>query len=108
MWTYLSQEGVELPSLYFAHERDVVERDGMLLAHTPYITVGADERVLRLMVRFRTIGDVTCTGAVESTASDAPSVIREILSSRITERGGRADDKKTDAAMEDRKKEGYF
>ena len=108
VWTYLAAEGVDLPSLYFAHEREVVARDGMLLAHTPYITVGPGEKVERLRVRFRTIGDVTCTGAVESSAADVETVIHEIAGSRITERGGRADDKKTDAAMEDRKKEGYF
>jgi sulfate adenylyltransferase subunit 2 len=108
VWTYLAAEGVELPSLYFAHERDVVAREGMLLAHTPFITVGPGEKVERLSVRFRTIGDVTCTGAVESRARTVDAVIGEIAGSRITERGGRADDKKTDAAMEDRKKEGYF
>jgi sulfate adenylyltransferase subunit 2 len=94
--------------LYFAHEREVVARDGMLLAKTPFITVATHETAVRTSVRFRTIGDVTCTGAVESKAATVEEVVAEIRGARITERGGRADDKKTDAAMEDRKKEGYF
>jgi sulfate adenylyltransferase subunit 2 len=108
VWVYLARQGVTLPSLYFAHEREVVARDGMLLAKTPFITVATHETAVRTSVRFRTIGDVTCTGAVESKAATVEEVVAEIRGARITERGGRADDKKTDAAMEDRKKEGYF
>jgi sulfate adenylyltransferase subunit 2 len=108
VWVYLARQGVTLPSLYFAHEREVFARDGMLLAKTPFITVATHETAVRTSVRFRTIGDVTCTGAVESKAATVEEVVAEIRGARITERGGRADDKKTDAAMEDRKKEGYF
>lgn len=108
VWQYLALEGVPLPSLYFAHEREVFERDGMLLAATPVIPRRAQEVPFRELVRFRTIGDMTCTGAVRSSATDIETVIQEIAASRITERGGRADDRRTETAMEDRKKQGYF
>ena len=109
VWQYIAREGVELPSIYYAHKREVFRRDGMLLAVTPFVTLLDDEEVEYLTVRFRTVGDATCTGAVESPAANPDDVIMEVASSRITERGAtRADDKFADAAMEDRKKEGYF
>lgn len=108
VWQYLKQEKVELPSLYFAHERDVIERSGVLLAVTPFITVAESEPVSRRQVRFRTIGDATCTGAVESDAADLDAVIAEVSAARQTERSVRADDKRSETAMEDRKKAGYF
>jgi sulfate adenylyltransferase subunit 2 len=109
VWSYIAREGIELPSIYFAHRRAVFRRDGMLLAVSPYVTLLADEEPEELMVRFRTVGDATCTGAVESTAATIEEVIAEVAASRVTERGAtRADDRFTEAAMEDRKKEGYF
>ena len=94
-------------SLYFSHQREVFERDGMLLAVTDFITMLPEEKSESKTVRFRTIGDATCTGAVESTASTVNDIIDEVAA-RIGERGGRADDKRSESAMEDRKKEGYF
>jgi sulfate adenylyltransferase subunit 2 len=108
VWQYVRREGISLPSLYFAHERDVVERRGTLLADTPFITHLPGERVVRKTVRFRTVGDATCTGAVESTATTVEGIIAEVAAARTTERGTRADDRRSEAAMEDRKKAGYF
>ncbi|PAP77915.1 sulfate adenylyltransferase subunit CysD [Rubrivirga marina] len=108
VWQYVALEGVGLPALYFAHERDVFERGGTLLAVTEFAGPQAGEAVRRETVRFRTVGDATCTGAVRSTASTLPEVIREVAAARQTERGGRHDDKRSEAAMEDRKKQGYF
>ncbi len=108
VWMYLHQEKVPLPNLYFAHKRKVVDRDGVLLAENPYITLMDGESYEERMIRFRTIGDATCTGAVESVADDIPAIIDEIATTRVTERGARADDKRSDSAMEDRKKAGYF
>ncbi len=109
VWQYIAREAIELPSIYYAHRREVFLRDGMLLALTPYVTVLENEEVIEMTVRFRTVGDATCTGAVESPATNPEEVIIEVAASRITERGAtRADDKFADAAMEDRKKEGYF
>jgi sulfate adenylyltransferase subunit 2 len=108
VWMYLDQERVPLPSLYFAHRRKVVERDGVLLAETPFINLQGGEAYEEKLVRFRTIGDATCTGAVLSEAAHIEDIITEIAASRTTERGGRADDKRSDSAMEDRKKQGYF
>jgi sulfate adenylyltransferase subunit 2 len=109
VWQYIEREDIELPSIYYAHRREVFRRDGMLLALTSFVTLLDDEEVEQLTVRFRTVGDATCTGAVESPATTPQEVIAEVASSRITERGAtRADDKFTEAAMEDRKKEGYF
>ncbi len=109
IWNYIRAEKLELPSIYYAHERDVFERDGMLLYDCPPAQRGADEPVITMSVRFRTVGDMSCTGAVESTASNVDTVIEEIAGSRITERGEtRADDRTAEAAMEDRKREGYF
>lgn len=108
VWQYIALNRLEIPMLYFAHQREVVQRDGMLLANSPYITVMPGECVENRTVRFRTIGDMTCTGAVESTADSLDAVIQEIAAARVTERGTRADDKRSEAAMEDRKKQGYF
>jgi len=108
IWMYIKREGIELPSLYFAHEREVIERNGTLLAVTPFITLLDTDKPERKTVRFRTIGDATCTGAVESTAATLDEVIAEVAAARQTERGTRADDKRSETAMEDRKKEGYF
>ena len=109
VWQYIEREGIELPSIYYSHRREVFTRDGMLLAVTPFVNVQDDEEIEEMTVRFRTVGDATCTGAVQSPASTPAEVILEVAASRITERGAtRADDKFAEAAMEDRKKEGYF
>ena len=109
IWQYVREEEIEIPSVYFAHEREVFERDGMLLATGPYITLMDDEVPFTETVRYRTVGDMSCTGAVESTADTLEKIIDEIAATRITERGAtRADDRTSEAAMEDRKKEGYF
>jgi sulfate adenylyltransferase subunit 2 len=109
IWEYIEREELELPSVYFAHPRNVFERDGILLAESPYVTRGDDEAIFETVVRYRTVGDMTCTGAVESTARTVAEVITEVAATRITERGQtRADDRTSEAAMEDRKREGYF
>jgi sulfate adenylyltransferase subunit 2 len=109
VWAYIEREVLELPSIYFAHERLVFERDGMLYADNPFVTRSEDEQVFTATVRYRTVGDLTITGAVESTASTVPEVIAEVAATRVTERGQtRADDRTSEAAMEDRKREGYF
>jgi len=109
IWQYIEREELELPSVYFAHTRQVFERDGILLTDSPYVTRGEDEQLFEAVVRYRTVGDMTCTGAVESTAPDVATVILEVSATRITERGQtRADDRASEAAMEDRKREGYF
>ena len=109
VWHYIEREGLEIPSIYFAHTRTVFERDGILLADSEFVIRGEDEQLFGTRVRYRTVGDMTCTGAVESTASTVAEVIAEIAATRITERGQtRADDRASEAAMEDRKREGYF
>ncbi len=108
VWQYIKQEKIELPPIYFTHEREVIQRGGTLLAVTDFITPQSDEIVETRQVRFRTIGDATCTGAVESPAASIDDVIAEVAAARQTERGTRADDKRSDTAMEDRKKAGYF
>ncbi len=108
VWQYILHENIELPGLYFAHEREVFERDGVVMAVTDFITLKETEVVEKKVVRFRTIGDATCTGAVLSQADTLEKIIAEVAASRTTERGTRADDKRSEAAMEDRKKEGYF
>jgi len=109
VWHYIEREGLEIPSIYYAHTRTVFERDGILLADSEFVTRGEDEQLFETRVRYRTVGDMTCTGAVESTASTVAQVIAEIAATRITERGQtRADDRASEAAMEDRKREGYF
>jgi len=108
VWQYIEQESINLPSLYFAHERTCVRREGMWLAEAPCVGVLPGELVQRQRVRFRTIGDMTCTGAVPSSARTVAEVIDEIVASTVSERGTRADDQRSAAAMEDRKREGYF
>ena len=109
IWQYIAEEDVPIPHIYMAHERQVFERDGMLLAVTPYVTVMEGEEPYTATVRYRTIGDASCTGAVESAADTLDKIIEEVAATRITERGAtRADDRTSEAAMEDRKKEGYF
>jgi sulfate adenylyltransferase subunit 2 len=109
VWQYIARESLEIPAIYYAHTRPVFERDGILLADSPYVTPGDDEPVFEASVRYRTVGDMTCTGAVRSTARTLEDVVAEIAATRVTERGEtRADDRVTEAAMEDRKREGYF
>jgi sulfate adenylyltransferase subunit 2 len=109
IWDYIGRENLEIPSIYYSHKRMVFERDGILLADGPFVTKGDDEPVFEASVRYRTVGDMTCTGAVESTAKTVAEVIAEVSVTRITERGQtRADDRTSEAAMEDRKREGYF
>ncbi|WAX56516.1 sulfate adenylyltransferase subunit CysD [Jatrophihabitans cynanchi] len=109
IWNYILRENIALPPLYYAHKRPVIERDGMLLADTRFLQRIEGEAPFEAMVRFRTIGDATCTGCVESTAATAAEVVTEVAAARITERGAtRADDRISEAGMEDRKKEGYF
>jgi sulfate adenylyltransferase subunit 2 len=109
IWQYIAEENIELPPIYYAHRREVFRRDGMLLAVSPFVTLMEGEEAFDALVRYRTVGDATCTGAVESSATSIEAVIAEVAATRITERGAtRADDKTSEAAMEDRKKEGYF
>ena len=109
IWRYIAAENIELPPLYYAHERDVVLRDGMLLAVGEYVSPREGENIERRTVRYRTVGDMSCTGAVESPAANAQDVLAEVATSTLTERGAtRADDRMSEAAMEDRKREGYF
>ena len=109
IWQYIGADGVRVPAMYFAHQREVVARDGMLLATGPFTPARANEEPFVEMVRYRTVGDMSCTGAVRSTAVTVDEVIDEVVTARLTERGAtRADDKFSEAAMEDRKREGYF
>ena len=108
VWQYLAEEKVELPSLYFAHDRKVFSRDGTLLADSDFIAKKPSETVTTKTVRCRTIGDMTCTGVWESEAQSVEDIIAEVATTRMTERGGRTDDKRSETAMEDRKKQGYF
>src|SRR5580658_4472788 len=109
VWHYIWREELEIPSIYFAHQREVFERDGLLLADNPHVPRGEDEPLFTAMVRYRTVGDMTGTGAVPPTAATVADVITEVAATRITERGQtRGDDRVSEAAMEDRKREGYF
>jgi len=108
IWQYILWEKIELPSVYFSHKRPVFNRNGVLLSDGPYVTPAEDEPVEERIVRFRTVGDMTCTGAVESPANSVEDIVVEVAAARVTERGARADDKRSETAMEDRKKEGYF
>jgi sulfate adenylyltransferase subunit 2 len=108
VWQYILYEKIELPSLYFSHIREVVKREGVLLSKCEYIQLKDNEIWEKKTVRCRTIGDMTCTGVSESESSSLEEIISEVAVTRVTERGGRADDKRSEAAMEDRKKEGYF
>jgi sulfate adenylyltransferase subunit 2 len=108
VWQYIAKENLSIPSIYFTHEREIVNRGGVLLGKSPFITLLDGERYEKKQVRFRTVGDATCTGAVESGAATLGEIIQEVASARVTERGARADDKRSETAMEDRKKAGYF
>jgi sulfate adenylyltransferase subunit 2 len=109
VWQYIAEEDLEVPAIYFAHEREVFARDGMLYAVSPFVELADDEQAFTAEVRYRTVGDMSCTGAVESSASTLAEVVAEIAATEVTERGQtRADDRVTEAAMEDRKRQGYF
>ena len=108
VWQYILQDNIPIPDLYFTHKRKVFKRDGVWLYAAKFMELKKDEEIIEKDVRCRTIGDITCTGVVESKATTLEDIIREIAATRVTERGGRADDKRSEAAMEDRKKEGYF
>ncbi len=108
VWEYIKLENIELPSLYFSHQRDCIIRNNVILANSNFIKVKDNEIVKKLTVRFRTCGDMPITGAIESKANNIDDIIKEVATTRTTERGGRADDKRAETAMEDRKKQGYF
>lgn len=108
VWQYIYMEKVEIPHLYYTHKREVFNRDGVWLAYAPFMKLKADEDVVTIDVRCRTIGDITCTGLTLSKANTLEDIINEVAATRVTERGGRYDDKRSESAMEDRKKEGYF
>jgi len=108
IWQYIKEENIPLPNLYFTHQREIIERSGQLLAQSDYLNLKEGEKSKKMQVRFRTIGDMTCTGAVLSNADSIDEIIAEVAASRVTERGTRADDKRSETAMEDRKKVGYF
>lgn len=108
VWEYISSENIPLPNLYFSHEREIIERAGVLLAHGELVRPQAGETVQRLRVRFRTLGDITCSGAVLSSAATVQEVIAEVTAARVTERGSRFDDRRSESAMEERKRMGYF
>ena len=108
VWQYIKMENIDLPSIYFSHKRNVVVRDGMILAENPFNTLLEGEKYKEEIIRYRTLGDMTCTGAVYSTADNLDLIIQEVASARQTERGTRADDKRSEAAMEERKMQGYF
>ncbi|MFT7298473.1 MAG: sulfate adenylyltransferase subunit 2 [Sphingobacteriales bacterium] len=108
VWQYILKENIAIPQIYLSHQREIIKRGNSLLAASDYLNLKPDEKSEMMTVRFRTIGDMTCTGAVESTASTLEQVIEEVASARETERGTRSDDKRSETAMEDRKKQGYF
>src|ERR1051325_2636734 len=108
VWQYILKEDIEIPSIYFTHERECFLRDGVIYAHSDFMKLKPTEKAEKMTVRFRTIGDMTCTGAVLSKANTLEEIVQEVASARVTERGSRIDDKRSEAAMEDRKKAGYF
>ncbi len=108
VWQYIMKEKIDIPSIYFTHERECFERDGVIYAHSAFMKLKPSEKVEKRTVRFRTVGDMTCTGAVLSTANSLEEIVQEVAATRVTERGSRIDDKRSEAAMEDRKKDGYF
>jgi sulfate adenylyltransferase subunit 2 len=108
IWQYILKENIELPSLYFAHQRDCVKRGDIILSNSPLLTLRPGEQVEKMLIRFRTLGDLTITGAIESTAATLEEIIVEVATADQTERGNRADDQRSESSMEDRKREGYF
>jgi len=108
VWQYIYMENLELPSIYFSHKRKIISRNGVLLADSEYLIKKEGETAKEMQVRYRTVGDMTCTGAIESSAASLSDIIEEVATSRVTERGGRIDDQRSEAAMENRKREGYF
>jgi len=108
IWQYIAIEEIEIPNLYFSHERECIIRDGVILGNTEFMQLRPEEKTEMMTVRFRTLGDATCTGAVTSEASSIEDIVKEIAATRMTERGGRADDRRSETSMEDRKKKGYF
>lgn len=108
VWQYVALENLTLPDIYFTHEREVINRNGTLLAKSKFISLLDGEKVEKKHVRFRTVGDMTCTGAVESRADSVQDIVAEVAAARVTERGGRADDRRSESSMEDRKRAGYF
>ena len=108
VWQYILKENLAIPSIYFTHKRNLFMHENMLLSVSDVVRPDANDEVKEMQVRYRTVGDMTCTGAVISNASNIAEIIQEVASARVTERGGRADDKRSEAAMEDRKREGYF
>lgn len=108
VWQYIAKEQMPIPNLYFTHKRQVFQRNGMVLADTEFVSRSSEEQLFEADVRFRTIGDATCTGAIFSVASTMEEIIAEVAAARVTERGNRSDDKRSETAMEDRKKAGYF
>jgi sulfate adenylyltransferase subunit 2 len=108
VWNYIREENLDIPSIYFSHEREIIERDGLFWPYSEYLNTTQDEIPFKSKVRFRTVGDMTCTAAVLSEADDIDQIIEEIIAATISERGARIDDKRSEAAMERRKKEGYF
>jgi sulfate adenylyltransferase subunit 2 len=108
VWQYIFRENIDIPNLYFTHIREMIIRDGVFLANCPHIKLKNTDKVEQMQIRFRTIGDMTCTGGVSSPASTLEEIIEEVAATRTTERGTRFDDKRSESAMEDRKKEGYF
>ncbi len=108
VWQYILKENIEIPSIYFTHERKTFTRDGVIYAHSDFMQLKPTEKIETRQVRFRTIGDMTCTGAVLSAANSLEEIVQEVAATRVTERGSRIDDRRSEAAMEDRKKAGYF
>jgi sulfate adenylyltransferase subunit 2 len=110
VWQYIFKEKIDIPKIYFAHKRKCIERDGVILAYSEYLNLDPEEKknVKTLTVRCRTVGDMTCTGLTASQAKNVEEIVKEVVTFRISERGSRADDKRSETAMEDRKKEGYF
>jgi sulfate adenylyltransferase subunit 2 len=108
VWQYIKAESIPLPSIYFAHKRPIVIRDGVLLAESPWDSLKEGEEYTEMLIRYRTLGDMPITGAIRSEADDLDKIIQEVAAARETERGNRADDKRSEAAMEERKKQGYF
>ena len=108
VWNYILRENISIPSLYYAHEREVVWRNGSWIPKSEYLIMDKDEEVLTKKIRFRTLGDITITGGIESDADTLEKIVQEVSAMRQTERGNRSDDKRSETAMEDRKKQGYF